>query len=51
MRQTEYKELSAKIQKGITEGVRKAVAGHKKANQEIAVWQNGRVVKIPPGKI
>ena len=51
MKHTEYKDLSARIQKGITEGVRKAVAEHKKANREISIWQNGKVVKIPPEKI
>ena len=51
MKQAEYKELSAKIQKGITEGVRKAVEGHKKANQESAIWKDGHVVKIPPDEI
>ena len=45
------KDLSMKIQRGISEGVKKAVAEHKNANREIAVWENGRVVRIPPDKI
>ena len=51
MNNPEYKDLSAQIQKGFREGVRKAVAEHKKAHHEISIWQNGKVVKIPPEKI
>lgn len=42
---------SRRLHKGITEGVRKAVLRHKLAGRLIAVWENGRVVKIPAERI
>ncbi len=45
------REILDNIHKGISEGVKKAVLEHKKAGRSIAVWQNGRVEKIPADKI
>jgi hypothetical protein len=45
------RELFDKIQKGLTDGVRKAVQEHKKAGHSISVWKNGKVERIPPDKI
>lgn len=44
-------ERFRRLHKGITEGVRKAVLRHKLAGRSIAVWENGRVVKMPPERI
>lgn len=44
-------DLFKRIDFGIKRGVAEALAEHKKSGQSISVWQNGRVVKIPPEKI
>lgn len=33
------------------QGVRAALKSHKKAGHHIVVWQDGKVVRLPPGKI
>ncbi len=37
--------------KAAGEGVRAALAEHKKRRQSIVVWQNGKVVELPPDDI
>ncbi len=51
MTEKEERDLLDRIDKGVREGVARAVLGHKKAGRSIAVWRNGRVEKIPPEKI
>jgi hypothetical protein len=45
------RELFDRIHKGITEGINKAVQEHKKAGRSIAVWENGKIIKIPAEEI
>ena len=45
------KDLFEKIDFGVRLGAARAKAEHKKAGRSIAVWQDGKVVKIPPEKI
>jgi len=45
------KTLAEKIDFGVRLGAARAKAEHKKAGRSIAVWQNGKVVRIPPEKI
>lgn len=45
------KDLFDIIDFGVRLGAERAKAEHKKAGQSIAVWQDGKVVKIPPEKI
>jgi isoaspartyl peptidase/L-asparaginase-like protein (Ntn-hydrolase superfamily) len=39
------------IDAAIAKAVREAILEHKRAGNPIAVWQNGRVVWIPPDEI
>ncbi len=41
------KELERKI----NEAVREALLDHQRAGNPVAVWQNGKVVIVPPSKI
>jgi hypothetical protein len=45
------REIGERIDQGIHEGVAKALMEHKKAGRAIAVWENGRVIWIPPEMI
>lgn len=45
------KDLFEKIDLGVRMGAARAKADHKKAGRSIVVWQDGKIVKIPPGKI
>jgi hypothetical protein len=45
------REIGERIDQGIREGVAKALMEHKKAGRAIAVWKNGRVIRIPPDQI
>jgi hypothetical protein len=45
------KSLRDKIIKGVEEGAAKALMQHKRDNRSIHIWQDGRVVEIPPEKI
>lgn len=45
------REIQDKIHQGVTEGVRKAVAEHKRAGRSIHVWRDGKVVEILPQDI
>lgn len=44
-------ELRKRIDIGVRRGVAKALAEHKKAGKSIAIWQDGKVVIIPPEDI
>lgn len=47
MNQPTYSDLTTKILKGFSEGVANAIAERKRKNKWIAVWKDGKVVKIP----
>lgn len=51
MKKMSKSSLSERIDLGVRRGVAHALAEHKKAGRSIVVWQNGRVVRIPPEKI
>lgn len=51
MSEHDEKDLFARIDLGIRRGVAQALAEHKQSGQSISVWENGRVVEIPPEKI
>ena len=44
-------ELLNKAVRAMRKAVKKVIAEHKVRKQSLAVWQNGKVVKIPPHKI
>ncbi len=44
-------DLFSKIDYGVHRGAAQALAEHKKAGSSIAVWKDGKVVKIPADKI
>ena len=44
-------ELGRRIDRGIREGVAKALMAHKKAGRWIAIWEDGMVKRIPPEQI
>lgn len=48
---TQEKDFFEKIDFGVRLGAARAKADHKKAGRSIAVWKNGKVVRIPPAKI
>ncbi|MBF0544472.1 MAG: hypothetical protein HQM08_08570 [Candidatus Riflebacteria bacterium] len=39
------------IEKRIKMAVREALLDHKKAGNPVAIWENGKVVIVPPGRI
>lgn len=43
--------LSEKINKGVQKAIEDAIEEHRRKNQSIAVWKNGKVVIIPPEEI
>lgn len=45
------KDLFEKIDYGMRLGAARARAAHKKAGRSIVVWQDGKVVRIPPEQI
>jgi hypothetical protein len=45
------KGQAARIEAAIQAAVREALIQHKRAGNPIAVWENGRVVWIPPEEI
>jgi len=45
------KEILDNIGYGVRRGVAQALANHKKEGHSIAVWQDGKVVLIPPQEI
>lgn len=45
------KDLFDIIDFGVRLGAERAKAEHKKAGQSIAIWKDGKVVKIPPEEI
>ena len=47
----QQKDLFEKIDFGVRRGAARALARHKKLGNSIAIWQNGKVVKIPPEQI
>jgi hypothetical protein len=40
-----------RIEAALTKAVREAILRHKRLGESIAVWQDGRVVEIPPEQI
>jgi len=48
---TERVEDLPRILAALRSGVREALARHKRAGQSVAVWQDGRVVVVPPEEI
>lgn len=51
MKKKQPETLSQKINYGVRKGVALALAEHKKEGRSIAVWQDGKIVTIPPEKI
>lgn len=51
MNERDENDIFARIDFGIKRGVARAIAEHKQLGQSISVWQDGRIVKIPPEKI
>lgn len=45
------KEILDTIDYGVRLGAARALAEHKKAGRSIAVWKDGKVVKVPPEEI
>jgi len=50
MKKTEI-DILQRFDIGIRRGVAKALAEHKRLRQPIFIWENGKVVKVPPEKI
>ena len=51
---TEEKQLSElhqKIDRGVKKAVAEAIEKHRKLGQSITIWQDGKVVTIPPEQI
>lgn len=47
----DHDDILKKMQLGVRRGVAKALAEHKAAGRSIAVWENEKIVHIPPEKI
>lgn len=45
------KDLFEKIDFGVRLGAARAKAQHKKAGRSIAVWKDGKIVRVPPEQI
>ena len=45
------KTLQAKAFKALKEAVREVVEEHRRTGRPLAVWQNGKVVKLAPSRI
>lgn len=43
--------ISEKAEKALKEAVQKVIEDHKRTGDPLVVWQNGRVAKIPPGRL
>jgi len=39
------------VMEAIAEGSRRALLAHKRAGQSVAIWENGKVVIVPPEEI
>ncbi len=51
MNNQQPKLLSQKIHKGINKAIAEALERHQKLGESIAIWQDGKVVIVPPEKI
>lgn len=51
MTTVEKEELRRKIEKGVKFSIAAALDEHKRMGRSIAVWQDGRVVIVPPEEI
>lgn len=51
MTEKEIRKLHDAIDRGIKKGVAAALRRHKERGEPIYVWENGRVVEIPPEEI
>ncbi|MGK7876701.1 MAG: hypothetical protein AB4426_26435 [Xenococcaceae cyanobacterium] len=51
MNDNQPKLLSEKIDKGVKKAIAEAIEKHRKSGEYIAVWQDGKVVILPPEKI
>ena len=51
MNDNQPKLLSEKIHKGVQKAIVEAIEKHRKLGESIAVWQDGKVVILPPEKI
>ena len=51
MTNKEKNDLNKKIDLGVRRGAAKAQSEHKKAGRPIYIWEDGKVVKVPPDKI
>ena len=51
MTEKEEYQLLKNIDIGVKQGVAKAIAKHKAAGHSIAIWRDGKIVKIPPEEI
>jgi len=44
-------DLNKKIDIGVQRAAARAHAEHKKAGRSISIWEDGKVVEVPPDKI
>ncbi len=51
MSETSPKLLSEKINQGVQKAITEAIKTHRKLGESIAIWQDGKVVILPPEKI
>jgi len=51
MNNEENLSINEKIDIGVRKGAAKARAEHKKAGRSIYIWQDGKVVEVPPERI
>ncbi len=51
MSNNENLSINEKIDIGVKKGAAKARAEHKKAGRPIYIWEDGKVVEVPPEKI
>jgi len=51
MTREEGKRLHEAIDRGVKKGVAEALRRHKERGQSIYIWQDGKVVEIPPEEI
>lgn len=51
MNNHQLSSLHQKIDKGVQKAIAEAIEKHRKLGESIAVWQDGKVVILPPEKI
>ncbi len=51
MNNVEFKTLTEKAVEAMNVAIRGVVADHRRRNQPLAIWQDGKVVLIHPGSV